>query len=236
MHTPALEGLKVITAEEMARIEKLAYADVSSEQTFMENAGAAIAAHIVHFVNLHHVSKDVILLVGKGNNGGDAFAAGCKLIEQGIQVTALHLYPLEECSPLCRKMHDKFRSVKGTIHLMKGKTSFDFGNAQVILDGLVGTGFRGKAEGALALSIEKANQSGLPILAIDIPSGLNGTTGEVQTIAIRATETIFLGLPKLGFFLKEGWDHVGKLRYASFGLKEKYIAEARASQNQTHTA
>jgi NAD(P)H-hydrate epimerase len=79
------------------------------------------------------------------------------------------------------------------------------------------------------VAIEAANRSGLPILAVDIPSGLNGTTGEVETVAIKATETIFLGLPKSGFFLKEGWDHVGALRYASFGLGEKYIAQARAA-------
>jgi NAD(P)H-hydrate epimerase len=105
--------------------------------------------------------------------------------------------------------------------------SFHFEPEGVILDGLVGTGFHGKAEGILAAAIACANCSRLPILAIDIPSGVDGNTGEVATMAIAATETIFLGLPKSGFFLKEGWDHVGKLRYASFGLSEKYIADAK---------
>lgn len=227
MNPPSLEGLKIVAAQEMARIEGLAYADGASEQTFMENAGAAIAEAVMNFIEERRLPKAVTLLVGKGNNGGDAFAAGRKLLERGIKTTALHIYSLENCGPLCRKMYEKFRSVGGVVNHVHDKRAFHFEPNSVILDGLVGTGFHGKAEGILALAIESANQSGLAIVAIDIPSGLNGTTGEVGSVAIHATETIFLGLPKIGFFLNEGWDCVGKLRYARFGLGEKYIAEAK---------
>ncbi len=224
-----LEGLKIVTAEEMARIEKLAYKDGASEQKFMENAGVAIAAAVEEFLEQQELPKIVTLLVGKGNNGGDAFAAGARLLAQGIQVNALQLYPLEECSPLCQKMCQKFRSSGGPVHPVYEKHSFPFAPDGVILDGLVGTGFRGKAQGVLARAIEQANQSELPIIAIDIPSGLNGDTGEVGSVAIEATETIALGLPKLGFFLNEGWHYVGTLRHADFGLGENYIAKANAS-------
>jgi NAD(P)H-hydrate epimerase len=71
--------------------------------------------------------------------------------------------------------------------------------------------------------IRSANQSGLPIIAVDIPSGLNGETGIVESEAIIAVETAFLGLPKRGFFLNDGWNHVGKLRYVDFGLANGYI-------------
>jgi NAD(P)H-hydrate epimerase len=188
----------------------------------MENAGSAIAEVVENFIETNDLPKNVTLLVGKGNNGGDAFAAGAKLIERGFTVIALPIYPLDSCGPLCKTLWEKFRSRGGSI-----KEIQHFGSEGVILDGLVGTGFKGKAEGVLAQAIESANRSGLPILAIDIPSGLNGTTGEVGTVAIQATETISLGLPKSGFFLKDGWDHVGTLRYASFGLGEKYIARAK---------
>ncbi len=219
----ALEGLKIVTAQEMVRIEKMAYADGVSEQTFMENAGDAVAMAAEQFIHEHGLPKVVTLLVGKGNNGGDAFAAGAKLIEAGYQVAAVHIYPLDQCSSLCKKMHEKFRTLGGSV-----RKTCEFGSKGIILDGLVGTGFHGKADDLLALAIESAHRSKLPILAIDIPSGVNGTTGEVESVAIHATETIFLGLPKSGFFLKNGWDHVGKLRYASFGLGEKYIAQGKA--------
>lgn len=216
-----LEGLKVITSNEMARIEKLACDQGASELAFMEKAGDGIADAVEDYLEANHLVKEVTLLVGKGNNGGDAFAAGAKLIERGIRTKAIHIFPLDVCSPLCKMMHEKFRSHQGQI-----SHEFHFGKEGVILDGLVGTGFRGKAEGILGEAIEQANQSGLPIIAVDIPSGLNGTTGEVGSIAIHAVETIFLEMPKSGFFLKDGWDHVGKLTHVSFGLGKKYIEEA----------
>lgn len=215
-----LEGLKVVSAQEMAQIEAMAYAEGASEQTFMENAGAAIAEAAEDYVEQNDLPKIVTLLVGKGNNGGDAFAAGTKLLERGFKVNAYPIYPMETCGPLCKTMCERFRSRGGSVQQVLSTEG-------IILDGLVGTGFKGKAEGVLANAIENANRSGLPILAIDIPSGLNGTTGEVGTVAIKATETISLGLPKMGFFLREGWDHVGVLRHADFGLGEKYIASAK---------
>ena len=99
----------------------------------------------------------------------------------------------------------------------------------VILDGLLGTGFQGKLEGKFVEIIEQANHSGLPILSIDIPSGVNGNTGEIDPIAIEAKETIFLGLPKLGFFLKKGFNSVGKLYGLDFGMDIRFIQEAKAS-------
>ena len=72
----ALEGLKIVTAHEMARIEGMAYAQGASELTFMENAGEAVAKATENFIQTHDLEKIVTLLVGKGNNGGDAYAAG----------------------------------------------------------------------------------------------------------------------------------------------------------------
>lgn len=227
MNTIPLEGFKIVTAQEMARIESMACVKGASEQKFMENAGEAIAQATENYILTHHRQKIVTLLVGKGNNGGDAYAAGVRLIDRGFKVAALHIYSFDKCSPLCQTMHEKFRSRGGTVHHVHNEQLFHFISEGIILDGLVGTGFQGKAESMLALAIECANRSKLPILAIDIPSGVNGNTGEVATVAIQATETIFLELPKSGFFLKQGWDHVGKLRYASFGLGEKYIAAAK---------
>jgi NAD(P)H-hydrate epimerase len=193
----------------------------------MENAGNAIADFVESFISCHDLLKRVTLLVGKGNNGGDAYAAGAVLCKRGFKVIAFHIYSLERCGPLCKAMYERFRKSGGTVHHVRGERAFDFGSEGILLDGLVGTGFKGKADGALALAIEEANRSDLPIIAIDIPSGLDGNTGEVATVAIRATHTVFLGLPKAGFFLGEGWDHVGKLHYAFFGLGEKQIADAR---------
>lgn len=211
-----MEALKIITAQEMARIETLHGAENSHEQ-FMAEAGRKISEIVMNYVETHSLVKRVTLLVGKGNNGGDAYAAGIYLLDKGYQVYAYEL--CGEGSSLNQKFREKFRKKRG---------KFEKKLEGLILDGLLGTGFKGKIEKKMAEIIQEANLSGLPIIAIDIPSGLNGTTGEVVGVAIAATETISLGLPKIGFFLGQGWNYVGRLHVVDFGLPKESVAEAEA--------
>jgi hydroxyethylthiazole kinase-like uncharacterized protein yjeF len=212
------EGIRVVTAEEMRRIEEMAYAQGHLETEFMDKAGVAIANAAQHSIAERHLEKQVTLLVGKGNNGGDALTAGIQLLARGFSVHAYHPFPLDHCSPLCQQRAKQFEQAGGkTTQEMSG----------ILLDGLVGTGFRGKVDGILEKSILKANQSGQPILAIDIPSGVHGTTGEVGLTAIRADMTIALGLPKLGLFIDQGWDYMGKLVVADFGLPSRFVEQAK---------
>lgn len=207
-----MEGLKVVAVQEMARIEKSC-----DEEKLMLNAGQAMAQRVLQHLEKHRLPKKVTLLVGKGNNGADAYLAGVHLLEEGCCVHAWTVS--EDVSPLNAKFREAFRRGKGQfLHRLEG----------VLLDGLLGTGFKGKVEGKMAELIELANESHLPILAVDIPSGLDGTTGEVHSVAIRATETLALGLPKMGFFLREGWNHVGKLHILDIGLPPEAVAQAEA--------
>lgn len=211
----------------MARIEGLAYAAGSLETEFMESAGIHVAEAVETFIAEHKIARKVILLVGKGNNAGDAYVAGIHLLAKGFQVEACHIYSLDLCGPLCREQCQRFVQAGGTLHCVHRPGEIHLPKEGVILDGLVGTGFRGKAENELAAAIETANASGLPILAIDIPSGLCGNTGSVETVAISAVCTLYLELPKIGFFLGKGWDCVGKLMRVSFGLPKAFIEQAK---------
>ena len=215
-------GQKVISAAEMQRIEKLA--SVNDRGKFMDNAAYGIALITKEFIQELKLPRKILLLTGKGNNAGDAYTTGTLLLKQGFSVLAVAAFPLKECSSLCRERHDRFIKSGGKVVPLSQATTQGYG---VILDGLVGTGFKGKASGLLAKAIVWANQSDLPILAIDIPSGLNATTGQVETVAIDAVGTIYLGLPKIGFFLEKGWDHVGELAGVDFGLGEKSLMQAR---------
>ena len=219
-----MRGIKVVSAQEMARIEALAIKSGCSEEEFIKQAGLSIAQLASEIIDQQHLSKEVLLLAGKGNNGADAFAAGVSLLEDGYQVRAFHLASLEECAPLCKKYAERFRKKGGELFLFE--QGLEFGSDLLILDGLVGTGFLGKAEGTLKAIILQANASGLPILAIDIPSGLNGSTGDGETV-ISAGWTIALGLPKVGFFLRNGWNFVGDLRIGDFGLPEEWMNQAQ---------
>lgn len=223
-----LQGKPVVTADEMVRIEKLAYAAGSEEADFMKNAGNGVAKVAKQFIHSHEIKEDIYLLLGKGNKAGDAFTAGTKLLKEGYSVIAYQLYDLSECSPLCQKQGKKFKKEGGTLLQITGEKELHFNKGGLIIDGLLGTGFHGRAEGLIASAIELANASGLPILAIDIPSGVNGSTGEVNSVALRATQTISLGLPKIGFFIRDGWNYTGNLALVDFGLPDIFVQQAKS--------
>jgi len=214
--------MKVVTAQEMSEIENQAYKQGYTELDFMENAGRGVAQAIEAYIEAHQLQRMAWLLCGKGNNAGDAFVAGRYLLDKGYRVTAIQYEPLEQCSPLCR--------LNGKLFLERNGVLLDriesFGTSGVIIDGIFGTGFKNKAREPYASIIEQANLSNLPILSIDIPSGLNGSTGQMEGSVIHAEETIFLGLPKAGLFLENAWNIVGKLRHVDFGLPKSFADEA----------
>ena len=216
--------MKVFTAQEMRDLETKAYHEGASEEAFMEQAGAGIARAAEKYLQDHHLPKIILLLCAKGNNSGDAYVAGRYLMESGCSVLALQSVPIESCSPLCIKNHQLFEQAGGKCVSQLAT----FPNQGIILDGLFGTGFKGSLQEPFAGIVHAANASGLPLLAIDIPSGLNSDTGQAQGEVIKAQETIFLGAPKKGFFINDGWNFVGLLRYVDFGLPKKYIEEASA--------
>ena len=223
-----IEGLKIVTAQEMLRIEKLAYDAGAKEEHFMENAGHAVAMLTEEFLIENELERRIVLLAGKGNNGGDGYAAASELLKSGISVSAYAIAPLSASSPLCKKQAERFQKAGGKIHFIRSAKEISFPDGATILAALVGTGFEGKAEGLLAEVIEAANRSELPIIAVDVPAGLNATTGEVESVAIHATQTISLGLPKTGYFINEGWNHIGTLLHAEFGLAPEFIEKAKA--------
>lgn len=220
----SLEGYKVITAQEMARVEKLSIQQGASDEGYMLKAGEGIAHRVIAFIREQKLEKRITLLVGKGNNGGDAFVVGTLLLNQGYSVQAYHLFPTQESSPLCQKHEKAFTAAGGMLFFPKKASEISCKG--ILIDGLLGTGFQGELEGILLDTVQHVNHSRLPILAIDIPSGVNGNTGEVNPIAIQATETIFLGLPKIGFFLGEGYNSIGKLSPVDFGMDVRYLRQA----------
>lgn len=219
--------MKIVTSTEMSKIESKAISQGSVDVEFMDEAAINIARIAHSFIERNDSEKQVTLLCGKGNNAGDAYTAGIHLIKMGYSVDALQLFPFNECSPLCQINQTKFFNVGGIVREINFLDEFALPSNGIIIDGIFGTGFKNEVEERLASIIYKANQSKLPIISIDIPSGLNGDTGIAANETISATETAFLGLPKIGFFLNNGYPYVGKLRYIDFGLPEKYIAEIK---------
>lgn len=220
--------MKVISPKQMAHIEAQAYRDGASESDFMEEAGSGVALVAHDYAERHQLDRTIVLLCGKGNNAGDTYVAGIHLLHLDYEVVAFQLASMESSSHLCQENHRRFLQEGGRVQEIHSSEEMLFPDRGLIVDGIFGTGFRGSVAEPFASAIRLANSSGLPIIAVDIPSGLDGETGDVASVAIIAAETAFLGLPKTGFFLKEGWNHVGKLRYVDFGLSQTYIDESEA--------
>lgn len=220
--------MKVVTPAQMTALEQEAVRGGASQQDFMEEAGSGVGLVVHEFAERFGIEHHVVLLCGKGNNAGDAYVAGISLLHLDYHVHAYQLFPLSECSKLCQENATRFMSEGGMLTEVGYDDEIPYPLEGIILDGIFGTGFHGVVEEPIATRIEQANVSGLPIIAIDIPSGLNGETGIWEGKVMIAAETAFLGLPKIGFFLNDGWNAVGKLRHVDFGLSEEYIEESSA--------
>ena len=221
------KGFKVVTAKEMARIEKLSIEEGASGEDYMLEAGRCLAASVMAYIETKKKEKVVTLIIGKGNNGGDGFVLAAHLLEAHFDLTVYHLFSKHMCSFLCQKQRNKFEEMGGEV--ISPKKSEEIICKGVIIDALLGTGFQGKLEEFLLDVVIHLNHSLFPILSIDIPSGINGNHGVCEGEAIRAQETFFLGLPKLGFFMGQGYDHIGKLVPIDFKMKVEYYRQAQAS-------
>lgn len=220
--------MKVVSSQQMFQMESDAYRGGASESDFMEEAGSGVALVVHDYAEIRDLDKHVILLCGKGNNAGDAYVAGIHLLHLEYHVVAYQCFSINDSSHLCKENHFRFIQEGGIVKEMSSVEDIDYPPSGIIVDGLFGTGFRGEVKEPIASIIKSANRSQLPIIAVDIPSGLNGETGEASSSCIIATETAFLGLPKMGFFLRNGWNYVGNLVYVDFGLPKEYIEQAKS--------
>lgn len=217
--------MHIVLPQTMASLELQACKEGCSAAAFMDRAGEGIAAAAEEFIAFYGLPRAVCLLCGKGNNGGDAFNAGCHLLKRGYSVFAIQPESLDQASPLCRQHGKAFAALGGSI--LKEAPAFTF--TCLILDGLFGTGFKGAPSLPYQRLIEAANASGMAILSVDIPSGLDGASGKVESSSIQAAATLFLELPKTGFFIGEGWEKTGKLKQIPFGLPQELCAQAESN-------
>lgn len=201
--------LELLTAEEMGRADALAIAGGVAGATLMENAGRAVAAEVARrFPD----AGSVAVLCGPGNNGGDGFVAARHLIERGYKV-GLGFDGDEARLPAdaaaMAKRYEGTREELGDSLLAE---------TDVVVDALFGAGLARPIEGKLARLIEAVNASGLPVVAVDVPSGIDGTTGEVRGTALRATSTVTFFRLKPGHLLLPGRTHCGEVRLADIGI------------------
>ena len=166
----------------------------------------------------------VVVVCGKGNNGGDGLVAARLLRDVGRMVSVLCTAPLDEFSGdaqanLARLPGDPPRLVTEDAGVL--------GEAAVILDALLGTGFEGEPRGAVAEAIHAVNTASAPVVSIDVPSGVDASTGRVGGAAVRATVTITFHAAKPGLWIHPGKAHAGEVHTIDIGIPRGAPGEAR---------
>lgn len=197
-------------ANEAKQIDRLSSEDYHiSSEILMERAACAAADYIKRYI-----SKDqkILAVSGNGNNGGDAAAIARILYEDGYDVV-LYMPYYEKLSELARKQYDIAMESGVDCVFAYRPNYFD-----VVIDGLFGIGLNRKISGVERILIEQINDSSAKVFSVDIPSGINASTGEVMGIAINAYATITFGVMKAGLLLSPGNIHAGKVYVAKAGF------------------
>jgi len=220
----------------MREIDRRAIDDLEIPgRDLMERAGAAVAAAVEELLPPGRTESSVLLLAGKGNNGGDALVAARLLARKGVRTETFLLSEALELKGDAALNLD--RMVREKIPLKElleddglGELGISFSKADLIVDGIFGTGFTGVPRGITAGVMKLVNQTtraipALHVVAIDIPSGLDGESGEVKGEAIRADRTVTMGLPKAGMVRREGLNYCGRITVADIGFPSSLIEE-----------
>jgi NAD(P)H-hydrate epimerase len=200
-----------VTADQMRTIDRIAMEDTGPNLfQMMENAGRNLALQIIYELGANWRAASVVVLAGRGGNGGGGICAARHLANRDIDVALVLSEPdrLGEVPAFQRKVFGSTRGREVEAAAL-GKE-----RADIIIDALIGYGLQDAPRGRAGELIGWANDSGAPILALDVPSGLNATTGECPGAYIHARTTLTLALPKTGF----GADGVGALWLADIGI------------------
>jgi hydroxyethylthiazole kinase-like uncharacterized protein yjeF len=194
----------------MADADRIASAELGIPlELLMENASRQIAV-AARLVVGGVAGKKIVALAGSGNNGGDALGALRHLSGWGATVSARLSGAAERLRPLARQQHDILAKLGVPLDAAM--------DADLLIDGLLGYSVAGPPRDAVSELIRAANGSRLPILAVDLPSGMHPDTGEPLGVTIRAALTVTLALPKRGLMTTRSRALVGELLLADIGI------------------
>jgi hydroxyethylthiazole kinase-like uncharacterized protein yjeF len=208
--------LELLTAEEMSRAERLTIDGGTPSLTLMENAGRGVAEEVVR--RFPRGSK-IAVLCGPGNNGGDGFVAARTLRERGYHI---RLGLLGDVKDLKTDPKEMARRWDESIEPMGPKV---IDNAEVVIDAIWGTGLDKPVNGVVAEIIQGVAARDLPVISVDVPSGINATHGDVRGVAFKAAATVTFFRRKTGHLLLPGRIHSGEVRVVDIGIPSKVLDE-----------
>lgn len=212
--------MRVVTAHTMQEIDKQAIKDHGIPGLrLMEAAGRSCVDEIIAEFGL---KGRCVVMAGKGNNGGDGYVIARLLGQKGWSVKVIILADRDQINGDAGLNLEKLQDTVINYCTHEGQLSAlhmeEIFQADVIVDALLGTGLRSNVNGVYLEAIDLMNASGRPVVAVDIPSGIHGTTGRVLGEAVRAYITVTFAFAKLGHVLYPGAEHTGRLVVADVGI------------------
>lgn len=219
LHVEGLPVVRVpaITAGQMAEVDRAAVQEYGIHlEMLMENASRGIALAARTCLGGSVAGRRIVALAGPGNNGGDALGAARHLLNWGAAVASAVAVEPERLRALPLVQYRALAAIGA--EPVPAVDHAALSSADLILDGLLGYSVTGPPRGDIAALIEAANASGKPILAIDIPSGLDPDTGQLLGACVVATATVTLGLPKTGLLAGAARRYVGRLLLADIAI------------------
>src|SRR3954469_4540822 len=210
-------GMEVLTTTEMERADRLTIAAGTPGFALMLSAGQAVAEAARDLVE----EGPILVVAGRGNNGGDGFVAAAELAARGREVSVILLCERDSLQG------DAASAARGWKHPVLPFNPQAIGHPALIIDALFGAGLNRPVEGEAHDMIAAINANGAPVLSVDLPSGVNGTSGAVMGIAINATETVTFFRRKPAHLLLPGRKHCGRVRLADIGIDAGVLEEIR---------
>jgi len=207
--------MEVLTTAEMQRADQLSITAGTPGFKLMLSAGQAVA----EAANARVEEGPILIVAGPGNNGGDGFVAAAELGAQGREVSIILMCERDQLQG------DAASAARGWKHPVLPFNPQAIGRPALIIDALFGAGLNRTVKGEPHEMIEAINANGAPVLSVDLPSGINGTTGAVMGAAIRAVETITFFRRKPAHLLMPGRLHCGRVRVADIGIDAQVLGE-----------
>ena len=227
----------IVTGNEMKRIDEETIERFVPGITLMERAGQRVYERLcADFGPIE--SRKVSIFLGRGNNAGDGLVVARLLAEAGARVRLDYLHEPKDFSPDAFKNYVKLSNFRKNKKISENflyladweeKIKLELEDSDMIIDSLLGTGISKPVRENYDRAIEIMNSSGLPIVSIDIPSGVNGDTGEIMGNSVRADVTVTLGLPKAGLLFYPGKSVAGDVAVGDIGIPEEVVAEQALS-------
>ncbi|MBW1801534.1 MAG: NAD(P)H-hydrate epimerase, partial [Deltaproteobacteria bacterium] len=222
--------MRLVKASEIQEMDRWAIQGLGiAGAVLMENAARGATRIFLDHFDCTQKTR-VVIICGRGNNGGDGYVMARYLHQKKLTVTVLVLSALEKISGDARINLDIIKRLGLDILEVSGpdewaKCRRTVSECDIIIDGILGTGLNSSVRGFYGQVIEEINALNRPVMAIDIPSGLNADTGQVMGVAVKADLTVTFGFPKFGQAVFPGADLVGRLCRVDIGIPDRVLQE-----------